>query len=42
VQEIEMVPHESWDRRLDMVLTERGVLPLRDGLRVRRKNGEFS
>lgn len=30
VQEIETVPHESWDRRLDMVLTERGVLPLRD------------
>ncbi len=31
IQEIEMVPHESWDRRLDMVLTERGVIPLRDG-----------
>lgn len=30
VQEIETVPHESWDRRLDLVLTERGVLPLRD------------
>ncbi|MBN2752928.1 MAG: 5-formyltetrahydrofolate cyclo-ligase [Rhodospirillaceae bacterium] len=41
-QEIEMVPRESWDRRLDMVLTERGVLPLRDGTRPRRKSGEFS
>lgn len=30
VQEIDAVPHESWDRRLDMVLTERGVLPLRN------------
>lgn len=30
IQEIETVPHESWDRRLDLVLTERGVLPLRD------------
>ncbi len=30
VQEIETVPHESWDRRLDLVLTERGALLLRD------------
>jgi 5-formyltetrahydrofolate cyclo-ligase len=37
VQEIEMVPHESWDRRLDMVLTERGVLPLRENRAAQRK-----
>jgi 5-formyltetrahydrofolate cyclo-ligase len=37
IQEIEMVPHESWDRRLDMVLTERGVLPLRVGRASQRK-----
>jgi 5-formyltetrahydrofolate cyclo-ligase len=42
IQEIEMVPHESWDCRLDMVLTERGVLPLRDGRRARRKSDEDS
>ncbi len=42
VQEIEMIPHESWDCRLDMVLTERGVLPLRDVRRSARKNDGVS
>lgn len=40
IQEIEMVPHESWDRRLDMVLTERGALLVHEGHRhPRRRNG---
>lgn len=42
VQEIEMVPHDGWDRRLDLVLTEGGLIVFDGGRRNRHWDGWVS